>query len=85
MSDGVQRNGQTDGHTYQRMELKTGTPVWRSWTLADKADRFASGIKTTSSHKMCGIIRGWIAKLGESAWNSDNGRVVYGEWFGRGR
>jgi transposase len=37
MSDRVQGNWQTDGHTYQRMELTTGTPRRRSWTLADKA------------------------------------------------
>ncbi|WP_200343048.1 hypothetical protein [Rhodovibrio sodomensis] len=66
MSDGVQRNGQADGPTYQRMELATGTSRRRSWTPAGKADRFASGIKTTNNHKMCAIIRRWIAELGES-------------------
>ena len=37
MSDRVQGNWQTDGHTYRRMELTTGAPRRRSWTLADKA------------------------------------------------
>ena len=37
MSDRVQGNWQTDGHTYRRMELTTGTPRRRSWTLAEKA------------------------------------------------
>ena len=37
MSDRVQGNWQTDGHAYRRMELTTGTPRRRSWTLADKA------------------------------------------------
>jgi transposase len=37
MSDRVQGNWQTDGHTYRRMELMTGTPRRRSWTMAEKA------------------------------------------------
>jgi transposase len=37
MSDRVQGNWQTDEHMYRRMELTTGTPRRRSWTLAEKA------------------------------------------------
>jgi transposase len=37
MSDRVQGNWQIDGHTYRRMELTTGSPRRRSWTMADKA------------------------------------------------
>ena len=85
MSEGVQRNGQTDGHTYPRMELTTDTPRRRSWTLADQARIALPQVSRTRKTQDVRDHKGLNAKLGESAWKGDTGYVVYGEPFGRGR